>query len=153
MLSKTASAEPTSDLQTTATNTFNALFSRPDVKNVTVTMSYSSTNGSHIALNGNAMINTSFLGVVGIDQIAFAATAMTVWGNTRLRVALMLDNTGSMASSDKMMALKTASQNLLTQLKTAAQTPDDLCVSIIQFNKDVNQRRRQDQRARAAHLQ
>jgi hypothetical protein len=72
-------------------------------------MSYSSTNGSHIALNGNAMINTSFLGVVGIDQIAFAATAMTVWGNTRLRVALMLDNTGSMARSDKMMAVKTAS--------------------------------------------
>jgi Flp pilus assembly protein TadG len=138
MLSKTASTESTSDLQTTATNTFNALFSRPDVKNVTVTVSYSSTNGSHIVLNGNATINTNFLGVLGIDQIDFAATATTVWGNTRLRVALVLDNTGSMASSDKMTALKTASQNLLTQLKTAAQTPDDVYVSIIPFNKDVN---------------
>ncbi len=106
--------------RTTATNTFNALFSRPDVKNVTVTATYSSTNGSHIVLNGNATINTNFLGVLGIDQIDFAATATTVWGNTRLRVALVLDNTGSMASSDKMTALKTASQNLLTQLQSAA---------------------------------
>ena len=39
---------------------------------------------------------------------------------------------------DKMTALKTASQNLLTQLQSAAMTPDDVYVSIIPFNKDVN---------------
>ena len=50
----------------------------------------------------------------------------------------MLDNTGSMASDDKMTALKTASQNLLTQLQNAATTPDDVYVSIVPFNKDVN---------------
>ena len=37
-----------------------------------------------------------------------------------------------------MTALKTASQNLLTQLKTAAITADDVYVSIVPFNKDVN---------------
>ena len=50
----------------------------------------------------------------------------------------MLDNTGSMAHDDKMTALKTASQNLLTQLQDAAITPDDVYVSIVPFNKDVN---------------
>ena len=45
------------------------------------------------------------------------------WGNTRLRVALVLDNTGSMADDGKMTALKTATNNLLTQLKSARQ-PD-----------------------------
>jgi uncharacterized protein YegL len=138
MLSKTAATASSSDLQTTATNTFNALFTRPDVKNVTVTASYSSTNGSQIVLDGSATINTNFLGVLGIDEINISASTTSVWGNTRLRVALVLDNTGSMASANKMTALKTASQNLLTQLKTVAMTPDDVYVSIIPFNKDVN---------------
>ena len=62
----------------------------------------------------------------------------STWGNTRLRVALVLDNTGSMSSSNKMTALKTASKNLLTQLKAAAVTDDDVYVSIVPFSKDVN---------------
>ena len=138
MLSKTAATEPVSDLQTAATDTFNALFTRPDVKDVTVTADYSSTNGSQIVLSGNATINTNFLGVLGIDQIHIAASTTSVWGNTRLRVALVLDNTGSMSSSNKMTALKTASQNLLTQLKAAAVKAEDVYVSIIPFGKDVN---------------
>jgi len=60
------------------------------------------------------------------------------WGNNRLRVALVLDNTGSMAMAGKIDALKTASKNLLTQLKNAATTNGDVYVSIIPFNKDVN---------------
>ena len=89
-------------------------------------------------LNGSATINTNFLSVLGIDQINITASTTSTWGNTRLRVALVLDNTGSMASSNKMTALKTASQNLLTQLKSAAINRGDVYVSIIPFNKDVN---------------
>ena len=55
------------------------------------------------------------------------------WGNTRLRVALVLDNTGSMADDGKMAALKTATNSLLTQLKTAASNNGDVYVSIIPF--------------------
>jgi len=50
----------------------------------------------------------------------------------------VLDNTGSTAQSGKMIALKTASQYLLTQLKSAAVNADDIYISIIPFNKDVN---------------
>jgi uncharacterized protein YegL len=138
MLSKNAAMLSSTDLQAAATSTFNALFTRPDVKNVEVTATYSSTVGSKIVLDGSATINTNFLGVLGIDEINITATATSVWGNTRLRVALVLDNTGSMASSDKMTALKTASQNLLSQLKAAAMNAEDVYVSIIPFNKDVN---------------
>lgn len=53
-------------------------------------------------------------------------------------MALLLDNTGSMASANKMTALKAASHNLLDQLKSAAILPEDVYVSIIPFNKDVN---------------
>jgi Flp pilus assembly protein TadG len=138
MISKTAPNESSSDLQTQATNFFNAQFSRPGVSNVVVSVNYSSSGGSQIVLSGSAIYQTNFISLLGIDQIDIAAAATSTWGNTRLRVALVLDNTGSMASSNKMTALQTASQNLLTSLKAAATTPDDVYVSIIPFNKDVN---------------
>jgi Flp pilus assembly protein TadG len=138
MLSKTAAMQTPVDLQTAATNDFNALFTRTNAKNVTVTANYSTTSGSQLVLNGSATVDTNFLSVLGIDTIHIAASTTSTWGNTRLRVALVLDNTGSMASSGKMTALKTASQNLLTQLKSAAVTADDVYVSVIPFGKDVN---------------
>jgi hypothetical protein len=42
-----------------------------------------------------------------------------------------------MASDGKMDALKTASHNLLTQLKNAAVHAEDVYVSIVPFSKDV----------------
>src|SRR5262249_17307033 len=60
------------------------------------------------------------------------------WGNNRLRVALVLDNTGSMSSANKLTALKTATKNLLNQLQGAATQNGDVYVSIIPFSKDVN---------------
>jgi len=138
MLSKSASAQTTTALQTEALNYVNALFTAKNVRNVTVTASYSNVAGSQLVLSGSAVLDTNFLSVLGIDTLDISAKTTTTWGNTRLRVALVLDNTGSMASSNKMTALKTASQNLLTQLEGAATSPEDVYVSIIPFNKDVD---------------
>jgi Flp pilus assembly protein TadG len=124
--------------KTAATKYFNALFVHPEAQNVTITADYGSTNGSKVTLNGSATLNTNFLGVLGFSQLNITASSTSTWGNTRLRVALVLDNTGSMSSSNKMTALKSASQNLLTQLKSAAVTADDVYVSIVPFSKDVN---------------
>jgi hypothetical protein len=66
------------------------------------------------------------------------ADAQVRWGNTRMRVALALDTTGSMAQDGKMDALKTATKSLLDQLKAAAVNNGDVYVSIIPFSKDVN---------------
>jgi hypothetical protein len=55
-----------------------------------------------------------------------------------LRVALVLDNTGSMADSGKITALKSATNSLLSQLQSAVTTAGDVYVSIIPFVKDVN---------------
>ena len=138
MLSRTAATESNADLQTTATGYFNALFTRTDAKNVAIDAEYSGISGSKVTLTGTATVTTNFLGILGLNEIGINASATSTWGNTRLRVALVLDNTGSMASDGKMTALKTASQNLLTQLQTAAKNPDDVYVSVVPFNKDVN---------------
>ncbi len=137
MLSKTAATDP--NLQATVTNTFNAIFdNHPEAKNVTVTPVFSQVGGSQLTITGTATLKTNFLGLLGYSQIDISAKSVSTWGNTRLRVALVLDNTGSMSQSGKMDALKTASQNLLTQLKSAAANAGDVYISIIPFNKDVN---------------
>jgi Flp pilus assembly protein TadG len=138
MLSKTAATQNAADLQTSATNYFNALFTRTDVSNAKVVASYNSVGGSNVTLSGTATIATNFLSVLGYDHIDISASTKSTWGNTRLRVALVLDNTGSMASSDKMTALKSASENLINQLQSAARNPGDVYISIVPFSKDVN---------------
>ncbi len=53
-------------------------------------------------------VPTSFLGVIGYQNINVNASSTAAWGSSRLRVALVLDNTGSMRLADKMAALKSA---------------------------------------------
>ena len=139
MLSKDAAIVAKDELQTEATAKFNALFSHPDVvpASVQVTPVYTTSGGSKLTMTGTATVNTSFISVIA-STVNISATSVSTWGNTRLRVALVLDNTGSMTSDDKINALKTASHTLLSQLNAAAVHPEDVYVSIVPFVKDVN---------------
>lgn len=138
MLSKNAASQTSSELQTSASTYFNALLTSKALTQSTVSATYTTVSGSKIVLNATAIVKTDLMNIFGYDQVAIKATSTAEWGNTRLRVALVLDNTGSMSSDGKMDALKTAAQNLLTQLKKAATNPEDVYVSIVPFNKDVN---------------
>ena len=121
---------------TFATNYFNANFTNTDLdaSGIALTPSYLSS-GPSVTVGGSGKVTMAFLPLIGIPKLP---TSTTVWGQSRLRVALVLDNTGSMSSSNKMTALKTATHNLLTQLKNAASTAGDVYVSLIPFVKDVN---------------
>ena len=83
-------------------------------------------------------VKTYFLGMIGLKEFVFNLSAQTTVSTTRLRVALVLDNTGSMSQSGKLIALKTATSNLLTQLQSIATNDGDVYVSIVPFVKDVN---------------
>jgi Flp pilus assembly protein TadG len=138
MLSKEASTDSSTTLQSNAQKYFTALFTRPEATNATVTATYTTTGGSALVVTGSANVPTVFLGVLGYRNIPVNASSTAKWGSSRLRVALVLDNTGSMSSSGKMTALKSATQSLLTQLQNAASTNGDVYVSIIPFTTVVN---------------
>ena len=76
--------------------------------------------------------------VVGFPNMDISANSTTVWGNTRIRVALALDVTGSMASDGKMPAMKTAAKKLIDQLSANAKSPGDLYISMIPFSTHIN---------------
>jgi Flp pilus assembly protein TadG len=140
MLSKTAKDLDTGTLNQTATNYFKGVFNRPEAKNVAVSIGMTQpAQGSYkLALNSTATVDTLFGGIIGQPTVDLSANAEVVWGIKKLNLALALDNTGSMSSSGKIEALKTAAHNLLSTLQAAAKTPGDVQVSIVPFAVDVN---------------
>src|SRR3989440_388124 len=137
-MTKLAPTLTQSQLQAQTTAYFNAMFNHPEAKNLVITPTYTTTGGSQLTIAVNGSVDATFMKIIGFNNLNIGSTSTVKWGNTRLRVALVLDNTGSMPEAGKIAALKTASKNLLTQLKTAAATNGDVYVSIIPFNKDVN---------------
>ncbi len=130
------------DMSPQAQQYFNAVFLHQDVLAPPTVSAQYDPNGMQVVVSGSATIKTYFLGVHnafyhGFPELTVGASSTSKWGNTRLRVALVLDNTGSMADSGKMSALQQATSKLLDQLKAAAIVPEDVYVSIIPFSKDV----------------
>ena len=143
MLSKdlTAGTISTSDIQTKASEYFAALYTNKDAIAPGVTAVYTPPTGStaaKIVLTGTGSIATDFMRVAGYNNLGFGTAATTTWGNVRMRVALVLDVTGSMADDGKMTALKPAAKALIDQLSAIAKNPGDIYISIVPFSKDVN---------------
>ena len=142
MLSKDAATLSSSDLQVKALAIFTALFNKPNEATIdSVGASYTTAPGSQLVISASVDVPTTFLRVLGpssMQTITVTGASTAKWGSKRLRVALVLDNTGSMADAGKMTALQSATQSLLNQLKNAANTNGDVYVSIVPFVKDVD---------------
>jgi len=87
-----------------------------------------------LVLDVSGQYKPSISGVIGIKEFPVGAHAEVTWGIKKLEVALALDNTGSMASSNKMTELKKAAKNLIDTLQKAAKNPGDVKISIIPFH-------------------
>jgi Flp pilus assembly protein TadG len=130
----------TSQITTKAQAYFTALFNNKEARSVTVTATYtaSSSQGSTIQLTGSGNIATDFMNVAGFPSINFNTGSTSAWGNVRMRVAMVLDNTGSMADAGKMPAMQTAANSLVDQLSALAKNDGDMYISVVPFARDVN---------------
>lgn len=133
----------TSDLAAKAQSYFNALYTSKEAQNPTVTVSYApnTSTGSNVIMTASASINTDFMQLAGVPTIKFSTNATATWGDVKMRVALALDNTGSMKDDGKMTALKTAvagTGGLIDQLSLLAKNTGDVYISIVPFAKVVN---------------
>jgi Flp pilus assembly protein TadG len=138
MVAQSAAAQNSTQVQSATDTFYHGLFNNPAAQSLAVTGTYSSTGGSTVYVRATATYKTSFMGVMGFRTLPLAAVSTASFGNSRLRVALVLDNTGSMSDAGKIGALITATNNLLNQLQAAATHDGDVYVSIVPFVKDVN---------------
>ena len=130
----------TTQIAAKATSYFTALYTNTDAKSVLINASYTQNTGkgSTIQLTGSGTVDTDFMRVAGFPNLNFNTASTSLWGNTRMRVAMVLDNTGSMASNGKMDALKKAATDMIDKLAALNKTAGDVYISIIPFAKDVN---------------
>jgi Flp pilus assembly protein TadG len=130
------------DVNAKAGSYFAALYTNKEasVGSIAAVYTPSGPMGSTIQVTGSGSLPTNFMRVMGSNfgTINFGTTSTTAWGNVRMRVAMALDNTGSMASDGKIDALQTAAKSLIDQLSGIAKNPGDIYVSIVPFAKTVN---------------
>jgi Flp pilus assembly protein TadG len=138
MLAKEAAVVGQAQVNVNAQKYFSSMFNPPGVSNVAANAVYTPGGTSQLVVHASATVPTTFMKIFGYEQVTVSGSATAKWGNSRLRVALALDNTGSMSSDDKIDALKTATNTLLSQLQSVAASSGDVYVSIIPFSKDVN---------------
>jgi len=97
-----------------------------------------STTDGTLTLSATLTTQSSFLGLIGLTNLATAASSTVTWGETSLEVALVLDTTGSMADNNKMTSLKSAATNLVTTLAAKATSANTVKFALVPFANFVN---------------
>jgi Flp pilus assembly protein TadG len=95
-----------------------------------------------VVITASSTMPTVLIKIAGINNISITTSSNVVWGQTKLWVSLVLDNSGSMSQGDsngtKMDALKSAAGQLLTILQNAASHQGDVQAGIIPFTRLIN---------------
>ena len=139
ILSKEANGLTQTQLNDKATQYFNANITNTEAQNIVVTPVFSTPQAGNFVLNvtASASVKLRFMSVFGQTSLPISSSTEVKWGIKKLELAMVLDNTGSMAQSAKMTNLKAAAHNLLTTLKNAAKKAGDVKVAIIPFDVTV----------------
>src|SRR5262245_23492788 len=90
-----------------------------------------------IRVAASADVKTSIMAIMHVDTIKVATAGEVAWSANRIELALVLDNTGSMATGNKMPELKAAVRDLLADLERSADR-NAVRVSIVPFDTQVN---------------
>ena len=135
MISKEAAGLTPTQITTKAQSYFTALLNNPEVTGVTFNATYTANSGTGatILVTASGSMQADILKVT----VPMNVSSTTKWGNIRYRVALALDNTGSMASANKMTELKSAATKLINDFYAMAGSNEDVYISIVPFAKDV----------------
>lgn len=90
-----------------------------------------------VTVAGTARVDTSFMGLFGIPYLNVSVNAEVTRESKGLEIALVLDNTGSMASNGKIQALKSATNELIGILFGDQNSPSHLKMSLVPFSQTV----------------
>jgi Flp pilus assembly protein TadG len=107
----------------------------PHVGSLTSTSLDAVTGEVTAKAKGNML--TSLLRAVGINEIGFNAGATVRRGSGTVEIALVLDNSGSMAGS-YIADLRTAAENLVNVVFTGYESTDKVKVGVVPFAASVN---------------
>jgi Flp pilus assembly protein TadG len=90
-----------------------------------------------VTIAAKVPVGKTMFDVINGSDTTVTSNSQSSWGTSKIEIALALDNTGSMASSGKMDALKTASKNLITIMKDATTETGQIKIAIVPFATQV----------------
>jgi Flp pilus assembly protein TadG len=90
-----------------------------------------------VQVSVSGAVPTTLMKLAGINENEITAGSQSAWGTRKIEVALVLDNTGSMASSGKLTEMKKAAKNLVTTLEKVATEPGAVKISLVPFATQV----------------
>ncbi len=94
-------------------------------------------DGSSIRVTGSGQLNPMIANILTGNNLVVAGTSGAMWRTKKIDLVLVLDNTGSMASSGKMTALKDAATNLINTMQAVSNRPDAIRIGIVPFDVQV----------------
>lgn len=141
------------DAQDLAQKYFDANYTVDKAQYGTVTINppvYDAKGSVTISATNN--MPTVLMKIAGITAVPVSTSSTVVWGQTKLWVSLVLDNSGSMCApvnntgpckdttntASKIYQLKDATKTMLTKLQSVSATAGDVRVAIIPFNRNVD---------------
>ncbi len=95
-------------------------------------------DGDELTVSAKADYSTTFLRVLGIDEITVDAETKVQREVQGIEVALVLDVTGSMRTNNNIGALRTAATNFVDILFGRAKDPEDIRVGLVPYSSSVN---------------
>ncbi len=96
------------------------------------------TNGNGVHIDVTAQVNTTLVALAGIPHFIISAQSEAVFSPYKVELAMVLDNTGSMGSSNKIEALRTASSDMINLLIPDGAPEGNVKIGIIPFDIGVN---------------
>ena len=79
--------------------------------------------GQSHKVDASATVDTAFMELMGVDSIDINVDAEAISPRASLEVVLVLDNTGSMSSSNKIGVLRQSAENFVDMMEMAAAIP------------------------------
>lgn len=91
-----------------------------------------------VEVTGTARVKTTIMALAQIEYVDVALEAEVIKAGNSIEIALVLDNTGSMASGTKMASLKTAAKNFVNTVLWEGTTPYYSKAAIVPYSMGVN---------------
>ncbi|MDJ0512245.1 MAG: pilus assembly protein [Methyloceanibacter sp.] len=125
------------ELETKAKQFFNANYASSLSKNINSKFEVSVVE-DNLVVRATASVPTTFLRLAGINNLDVGIENTIVKRQRNIELALVLDVTGSMNSSGKLNAMKTAANKMIGDLFGSKSTSDTLDVAVVPFAAAVN---------------
>ncbi|MCB9963376.1 MAG: hypothetical protein H6857_00335 [Rhodospirillales bacterium] len=95
-------------------------------------------DGDSITVTANALYNTLFMRIIGIDDIDVNVDTTVQREVKGVEVVLVMDNTGSMATNNNISALRTAATNFVDIMFDRISDEDQIRIGLVPYSTSVN---------------